>query len=274
MLRSPAAAGRFYPANPETLRRDLDRYIVPATEPLRALGCVVPHAGYMYSGHVAGAVYGALQLPRLLVILCPNHSGRGRPLALYGSGEWLTPLGQAEVDIEMAALLKREYALISEDSESHAAEHALEVQLPFVQRLVPSFTFVPIAVGVGDFTRLEELGQALGRTAALAARPLLIIASSDMNHYEPDGITRVKDRQAIDAILELNPRRLFEVLRCEKNTMCGYGPVIAMLTAARQLGANRASLVRYATSADAGAGRDSVVGYAGIVIYREEAGQA
>ena len=274
MLRSPAVAGRFYPANPETLGRDLDRYIVPAPEPLRALGCVVPHAGYMYSGHVAGAVYGALQLPRLLVILCPNHSGRGRPLALYGSGEWLTPLGRAAVDIEMAELLKREYALVSEDSEAHAAEHALEVQLPFVQRLVPSFTFVPIAVGVGDFTRLEELGQALGRTAALAARPLLIIASSDMNHYEPDGITRVKDRQAIDAILELNPRRLFEVLRREKNTMCGYGPVIAMLTAARQLGANRASLVRYATSADAGAGRDSVVGYAGIVVYHEEAGQA
>ena len=274
MLRSPAVAGRFYPANPETLRRDLDRYIVPAPESLRALGCVVPHAGYMYSGHVAGAVYGALQLPPLLVILCPNHSGRGRPLALYGSGEWLTPLGRATVDIEMAALLKREYPLASEDSEAHAAEHALEVQLPFVQRLVPSFTFVPIAVGLGDFTRLEELGQALGRTATLAARPLLIIASSDMNHYEPDGITRVKDRQAIDAILELNPRRLYEVLRRENNTMCGYGPVIAMLTAARQLGANRASLVCYATSADAGAGRDSVVGYAGIVVYREEAGQA
>ena len=274
MLRSPAVAGRFYPAKPELLRRDVDRYIAPAPEPVRALGCVVPHAGYMYSGHVAGAVYGALQLPQLLVILCPNHSGRGRPLALYGSGEWLTPLGRAAVDVEMAALLKRECAQLSEDSEAHAAEHALEVQLPFLQRLVPGFTFVPIAVGVGDFGQLEELGQQLGRTAVLAARPLLIIASSDMNHYEPDAITRAKDRQAIEAILELDPRRLYEVLRRENNTMCGYGPVIAMLTAARQLGANRASLVRYATSADAGAGRDSVVGYAGIVVYREESDRA
>lgn len=268
MLRSPAVAGRFYPDRQEILLKDLARYTAPSPEPVRAVGCVVPHAGYMYSGHVAGAVYGALQLPSAFIILCPNHTGRGRPVAICSSGEWLTPLGRVPVDSELAAVLKRECRLLSEDSEAHATEHALEVQLPFLQRLVPGFTFVPIAVGVGDFSRLEELGRGLGRAAAAAGRPLLVVASSDMNHYEPDSITRQKDRRAIDAILELDARRLYDVLRRDNNTMCGYGPVIAMLTAARDLGADRASLVRYATSADAGGGRDAVVGYAGIVVYR------
>lgn len=270
MLRSPAVAGRFYPAHPDALRKELDRYIVPAPEPVRAVGCVVPHAGYMYSGHVAGAVYGALELPSLFVILCPNHTGHGRPVAVCSSGEWLTPLGQVAVDAELGALMKRECSLLSEDWEAHAAEHALEVQLPFLQRLVPGFTFVPIAVGVGDFRKLEELGQALGRAAAQAGRPLLLVASSDMNHYEPDSITRLKDRKAIDAILELDPRGLYDVLRRENNSMCGFGPVIAMLTAARHLGANCTSLVRYATSADAGGDRKAVVGYAGIIVYHQE----
>jgi len=270
MLRSPAVAGRFYPANPEILRRDLDRYIVAAAKPVPAAGCVVPHAGYVYSGQVAGAVYGALQLPSTFIILCPNHTGNGRPVAVCSSGEWQTPLGRVPVDAELAALLKRECPLLSEDWEAHAAEHALEVQLPFLQRLAPGFTFVPIAVGVGDFRRLEELGQAVGRAAAQAGRAVLVIASSDMNHYEPDGITRQKDRRAIDAILELDPHRLYDVLRRDNNSMCGYGPTIAMLTAARQLGANRASLVRYATSADAGGDPHAVVGYAGIVVYRQD----
>lgn len=269
MLRAPAVAGRFYPARPEILREDLDRYTALREQPVRALGCVVPHAGYMYSGHVAGAVYGALQLPSAFIILCPNHTGRGQPLAICSSGEWLTPLGRVPIDPELAALLKQECAQLSEDSEAHAREHALEVQLPFLQRLVPDPRFVPIALGVGDFAKLVELGQGLGRAAARANRPVLLVASSDMNHYEPDGITREKDGRAIEAILALDARRLFEVLRRDRNTMCGYGPVIAMLTAARDLGANRASLVRYATSADAGAGRDAVVGYAGVIVYQD-----
>ncbi len=266
MLRPPAVAGRFYPARPELLQQEVDRHAVPAPQPVRAVGCVVPHAGYMYSGHVAGAVYGTLRLPSLFLILCPNHTGRGHPLALCSSGEWLTPLGPAAVDTELGSLLKRECPLLVEDSEAHTAEHALEVQLPFLQRRAPGFRFVPVAVGVDDFATLEELGRGLGRAAARAGRPLLLVASSDMNHYEPDEVTRQKDRRAIDAILKLDARGLYDGLRRDRNSMCGYGPVIAMLTAALALGAAGASLVRYATSADATGDRRSVVGYAGIIV--------
>ena len=270
MVRSPVVAGRFYPARPDSLREDLSHFIVRGRQKIRALGCVVPHAGYMYSGHVAGAVYSAVELPSRFIILCPNHTGRGAPLAVNSSGQWLTPLGLAAVDEELAALLKRECPTLEEDARAHADEHSLEVQLPFLQHLIAGFTFVPIAVGRGDYSSLDRLGQDLARAIAAAARPLLLIASSDMNHYERDDVTRLKDRKAIDAILAVEPRQLYDVLIRDNNTMCGYGPVIAMLTAARQLGATRATLIRYATSADAGGGRDAVVGYAGIVVHAPE----
>lgn len=266
MLRMPAVAGRFYPAHPQTLNKDLDRLITAAPTRVRAIGCIVPHAGYMYSGAVAGAVYGALELPETFVILCPNHRGRGRPLAMFSNGEWETPLGRVPVDARLAALLKQECPPLTDDSEAHADEHSLEVQLPFLQRMASGFRFVPIAIGVGDFARLEELGAGIGRAVARSERAPLLVASSDMNHYEPDALTRQKDQRAIDAILRLDTRGLYDTLQRDHNTMCGYGPVIAMLTAARALGATGAKLIRYATSGDAGGPRDSVVGYAGIVV--------
>lgn len=230
---------------------------------------MAPHAGYMYSGAVAGALYGALELPSSFIILCPNHSGEGEQQAVCNSGEWITPLGRAKVDAELAATVCRECPALREDAYAHAREHSLEVQLPFLQHEQPSFTFVPIALGRVHFAELQELGQGLARAVAAAGRPILLVASSDMNHYERDSVTRAKDQQAIDAILALDPRRLYDVLIRDSNSMCGYGPVIAMLTAAQKLGANRAQLIRYATSADAGGPRDSVVGYAAIAIYRD-----
>jgi AmmeMemoRadiSam system protein B len=269
-IRPPAVAGRFYPAKRETLTRQLDQYLGPeptASEKAEAsLGCVVPHAGYMYSGHVAGAVFRRLPARAAYVILCPNHTGRGAPLAMMSSGAWQTPLGSVQVNAVLAQSLRQACHLLMEDAEAHEYEHALEVQLPFLQRSVGDFTFVPIAIGVGGYSALESLGHGIAQALKRAPEPVMIVASSDMNHYEPDSITRVKDRKAIDKILALDPAGLYDVLRREDISMCGYGPAIAMLTAAMDLGAQRAELIKYATSADTSGDRSAVVGYAGIIV--------
>ena len=272
-VRHPAVAGRFYPGKPETLVRDLDRYLgsdaAESAEKIEnALGCVVPHAGYMYSGHVAGAVYRRLPQRNSYIILGPNHTGRGAPLATVSSGSWMTPLGNVPIDPELAKGVKHACHLVMDDEAAHANEHSLEVQLPFLQKVAAGFSFVPIAIGVGGFASLEALGRGLAQVARSQVEPLLVVASSDMNHYESDSITRIKDRKAIDKILDLDPKGLYDVVRNEDISMCGYGPAIAMLTFAREMGATKAELIQYATSADVSGDRSSVVGYAGIVVSK------
>ena len=266
-VRHPAVAGRFYPARPEILMRDVQCYLEVPGDKIEATGCVVPHAGYMYSGHVAGAVFGRLALPERFIILCPNHTGMGKPLAIMSEGAWETPLGQADIDRELATELRSAFHSISEDSNAHRAEHALEVQLPFIQALRPKFTFVPVAVGIGSYEPLGELGEAIARVIAAHEHKILIIASSDMNHYESDAITRVKDHKAIEQILKLDARGLFDVVVSEDISMSGYGPTVAMLTAATRLGARSAELIKYATSGDISGDRDAVVGYAGVIVH-------
>lgn len=270
-VRQPAVAGRFYPANAQKLRAEIETYTTapagaPAETPIRALGCVVPHAGYIYSGHVAGAVYRRLKLPRRFVILCPNHTGMGEPLAIMSEGAWHTPLGDVEIDAELAQQLKTQMPLLSEDEAAHRFEHALEVQLPFLQLLAPGFRFVPITVGTSNFEALSALGLVIGKVAAQQEQPVMVIASSDMNHYESDAVTRVKDHKAIEKLLALDARGLFDVVREANISMCGYGPAVAMLTAARKQGATKAELIRYATSGDVSGDRDAVVGYAGVAV--------
>jgi AmmeMemoRadiSam system protein B len=266
MVRPPAVAGRFYPGDPATLLRDVRSYTQSGECKLAARGCVVPHAGYMYSGHVAGAVYAALELPRRFLILCPNHTGAGEPLAMYRQGRWRTPLGEVAVDEELAAELQRHCDWLSDDPEAHRSEHALEVQLPFLQAMVGDFTFVPIAVGVGQYEPLAALGQAMARALAGREREVLIVASSDMNHYESDAITREKDAKAIQRMLALDPPGLYRVVKAEPVSMCGYGPAVAMMTASLALGAKEARLIKYATSADTSGDREFCVGYAGIAV--------
>ncbi len=265
-IRPPAVAGRFYPGNPEKLLQEIRSYTAVEGEKLRALGCVAPHAGYMYSGHIAGAVYARLELPKRFLILCPNHTGIGQPLATMSEGRWETPLGEVPVDGELASALKEAFSQLTDDAVAHSAEHALEVQLPFLQALVGEFTFVPIAVGTGRIDALEALGEAMARVIATEAQPTLMVASSDMNHYESDAITRVKDHKAIDRILALDPRGLYDVVKREDISMCGYGPAVAMLTAAKRLGASSAQVIKYGTSADVSGDRAMVVGYAGIAV--------
>jgi MEMO1 family protein len=271
-IRPPAVAGRFYSANAQRLRVDVQGYLTPPVnahlEPqIKALGCVVPHAGYIYSGQVAGAVYRRLELPERVIILCPNHTGMGEPLAIMSEGDWRTPLGDAPIDEELAAELKRRMPLLSEDVEAHRSEHALEVQLPFLQVLLPEFRFVPIVLGTSNFDVLKALGIAIGNVLSERNDRVLVVASSDMNHYESDAVTRAKDRRALDPLLALDPRGLYDTVREQKISMCGYGPAVIMLTAAKKLGATRAELIRYATSGDVSGDKDMVVGYAGIAVY-------
>jgi AmmeMemoRadiSam system protein B len=262
----PAVAGQFYPASAETLLRAIRSYTNVTGDKLNALGCVVPHAGYMYSGQVAGAVYGRLALPSRYIILCPNHTGHGQPLAIMSEGSWLTPLGEVPVDEQLAKQLKADMPELTDDIDSQRHEHALEVQLPFLQALKKDFSFVPITVGTSRFDALVALGTAMGRVIAAQSESTMIIASSDMNHYESDSKTRIKDRKAIDRVLALDPSGLYDVILNEHVTMCGFGPTIAMLTAAKILGAKSAELIRYATSGDVSGDRDAVVGYAGMAV--------
>jgi len=270
LLRHPAVAGRFYPGDPDELRTEALDYLSQAGSTkqtlVRALGCIAPHAGYMYSGHVAGAVFAALEVPRRCIVLCPNHTGQGRSLAMMSEGAWQTPLGEVPLDAELAAALKLRFPALQEDSAAHRAEHAAEVEIPFLQLRQPQLSFVPIALGTGQFEILEQLGTALADVIAAQSDRVLIVASSDMNHYESDTITRAKDHRAIERILSLDPRGLFDVVTQQDISMCGFGPAVAMLTAARRLGAKSAELVKYATSGDISGDRNMVVGYAGVVI--------
>jgi len=268
MIRLPAVAGRFYPDDAAKLRATVDSFLAGGgdNKRIRARACIVPHAGYVYSGGVAGDVYRRIEIPSRVILLGPRHYPRGAALAILSDGAWHTPLGMASIDHELAEKVVRAFPLLREDAVAHAAEHSLEVQLPFLQRLVPSFAFVPIVIGPAQWELLEALGHALAGVIAAEREPVLLIASSDMNHYESDAVTRVKDRKAIDQILALEPRKLFDTVRDEKISMCGYAAAVAVLIAARELGASQAELVRYATSGEVNGDLREVVGYAGIVV--------
>jgi len=280
-VRTPAVAGRFYPGRAEELLRDVRQYSpAVATRRIAAIGCVAPHAGYIYSGGVAGAVYSRLEIPKRCVILCPNHTGKGRPLSIMANTTWQTPLGEVAADAEMGARLLRRFPALEENSAAHRAEHAIEVQLPFLQARQPELNIVPIAIGTSDFDVLHGLGEALADVIAGRqeddpekdgqeedrAEKVLIVASSDMNHYESDAVTRVKDHKAIERVLAMDARGLWEVVMNEDISMCGFGPTIVMLTAAKLLGATAATLVKYATSGEVSGDYESVVGYAGIIV--------
>ena len=280
-VRTPAVAGRFYPGRAGELLREVREFTSTSNTPvatgrIAAIGCVAPHAGYIYSGGVAGAVYSRLEIPERCVILCPNHTGKGRPLAIMANTTWQTPLGELAADADMGARLLRRFPALQEDSAAHRAEHAIEVQLPFLQALRPDLKIVPIAIGTSNFDVLRGLGEGLADVIADRheedrhpedqKEKTLIIASSDMNHYESDAITRVKDHKAIARVLAMDARGLWEVVMNEDISMCGFGPTIVMLTAAKILGATSATLVKYATSGDVSGDYESVVGYAGIIV--------
>lgn len=267
MLRQPAVSGRFYPSD----RTELAALVRQCTKreqstvPLRAKACLVPHAGYVYSGFVAGAVYARIALPKKILILGVRHRPPGEKAAILASGAWRTPLGDARIDETLAEALLAACPLLREDSEAHRAEHSLEVQIPFLQILQPGFAFVPIALGAMHFDELASVGEAIGCVIRGSGEEILLLTSSDLNHYEQDATTRCKDHKAIDRMLEVDARGLYETCRKEAISMCGLGPAVAMLTALGGLGKTRAELVRYATSGDVSGDFSAVVGYAGML---------
>jgi hypothetical protein len=265
-VRQPAFAGLFYDSRPEELERHVRRLLPADVTPAQAIGAVVPHAGYVYSGPVAGAVYARLRLPAAAVVLCPNHTGLGAGAALDPSDAWRTPLGDVPLARRLADRLLELAPSLEEDAEAHRREHSLEVQLPFLRYLRPDVALVPICLGEPSLPLCREVGEALAELASGEAERPVLLASSDMNHYEPRRVGRKKDDMALARIEELDAEGLFHTVRTESISMCGFLPATALLYAARALGARRAEVVARRDSGDETGDDSTVVGYAGVVI--------
>jgi len=267
MLRLPAVAGQFYPANPEELAAFVRRLTNEpnAQQKWHVKACLVPHAGYVYSGRVAGAVFAKTHIPRCVVILGVRHFPRGAEVAIRSEGAWRTPLGDVPVHRMFASELKRACPLLVEDAIAHEQEHSLEVQLPFLQALQPDVQIVPIALGTVPWADLESVGTRIGQAIAAAGEEVLLLTTSDLNHYEDEATTQKKDLLAIAELEAMNAGKLHEVCRSESISMCGLGPAVAMMFALEKMGATRAELVAHATSAAVSGDRRRVVGYAGLL---------
>jgi MEMO1 family protein len=267
MLRLPAVAGQFYPGNPKELTALLREYTKEEKpqEKVRVRACLVPHAGYMYSGAVAGAVFARIALPKKILALGVRHYPRGEAQAILSEGAWRTPLGDVPIETPLAERLKKNCPALREDHVPHSHEHSLEVELPFLQVLSPGFSFVPVAIGTLRYEELCETGAGIANALAEADEEIVMVTSSDMNHYEDDETTRRKDEKAIECMLKMDAKGLYDVCRAERISMCGLGPAVAMLTAMNNFGVQKAELVRYATSGDITGNRNEVVGYAGMI---------
>jgi MEMO1 family protein len=265
MRRRAVVAGTFYPGNRERLAAQMEA-LLPSVQPAPAVGVVVPHAGYMYSGRVAGAVYARVVPPDTWVALGPNHTGQGARAAILCAGEWETPLGCAAIDGELARAILGRSRVLEEDALGHAREHAIEVQLPFWQTRDPAARFVPIALYARDYATCNEVGQAVAAAVRESGRSVILVASTDMSHYVSRPCAAAKDRMALDAIRALDPVRLHQVVREEGIGMCGAGPTAAMLVAACALGASSVELVQYTDSGEVTGDLDEVVAYAGLIL--------
>ena len=266
MQRNPAVSGQFYPSDPDELKAMLKEFMPAGQTSCRPFGVISPHAGYIYSGAIAGETFAKIKAPDRAIILGPNHHGYGHPWAVYPEGAWITPLGECPVDVELVERIINDCPGTGKDKLAHKFEHSLEVQLPFLQTLAPDLKIVPICLGGGTLPELVEFGRNLGQVIKDLLIRVLMVASSDMTHYEPDVIARKKDMKAIDHILALDPAGLYNTVRKNKISMCGVLPVVVMLSAAKYLGATRATLIHYGSSGDTTQDFSQVVGYAGILI--------
>lgn len=264
MLRRAAFAGDWYPADPGRLRDELASYLAGSEGEMEALGVVAPHAGYMYSGRVAGSVYGRVHIPDTVVVLCVNHRGLGSRAAVLGAGGWETPLGVVPIQEEFAQDLTKRVGFLEENPTAHSQEHSLEMQVPFLRYRNPDVRLVPVCLQRLDYEECEALGEGLAGAVRDARTPVLLVASTDMTHFETQESARKKDMLAIERILEVDPRGLYETVTRHGISMCGFIPTTAVLCACRSLGIEKGTLERYATSGDVSGDYSSVVGYAGI----------
>jgi MEMO1 family protein len=266
MQRQPAVSGQFYPGSEDKLRAALSQMIPENTSPKRVKGIISPHAGYVYSGAIAGQVYSRITIPDTVLIIGPNHHGTGAAAALYPDGEWSTPLGPVSINSRLNSLLLQHGPHLKSDSIAHQHEHSLEVQLPFIQYLRPDVNISALCLGHGDYLPLRDIGQGIAAAIMEYGEEVLIVASSDMTHYESVDSARRKDHQALERVLALDGKGLLEICHSRGITMCGVVPATVMIEAVLQLGATEAELVAYGTSGDVTGDSDQVVGYAAVTV--------
>jgi len=270
--RKAYVAGQFYPADPSKLSGLVSEYlrnVSPASKTSdapAALALMAPHAGYVYSGTVAGTAYSSVKIPDTIVLIGPNHTGRGASAAISCVDAWQSPLGEITIEKSLATLIKDASPLFTFDDIAHNSEHSLEVQLPFIQHLNPAATIVPITISTCDIKECTELGTALARAIKDFGKEVLIIISSDMNHYESDRVTREKDQMAIALCLHLDSAALIDLCQKRSISMCGVTPMAIGMIAAKELGAESSVLIGYSTSGEVNNDTEQVVGYAGIMI--------
>jgi AmmeMemoRadiSam system protein B len=265
MIRRPVVAGQFYPASASELRAMIGGMVKEEARE-DVIGLLSPHAGYIYSGPVAGAVISRIKFKDTFIIMGPNHTGAGKPLSIMTEGKWQTPLGEVEIDSELGKKILAASKHLEEDDRAHIYEHSIEVQLPFLQYFKPDFKLVPIVFGYPGGAIYKEVGREIAGAVKELGREVVIIASSDMSHYEPQASAQNKDRQAIEAMLNLDEDELLKRVASFNITMCGYAPAVSLIVAAKELGATGAELVKYQTSGDVTGDYSAVVGYAGIII--------
>jgi AmmeMemoRadiSam system protein B len=266
VIRSPIVAGRFYPGSPDGLKRMIEGMVDKKAAKAEAIGLVSPHAGYIYSGAVAAAVISRVKFKDTFVILGPDHTGRGKAFSIMSEGTWKTPLGDTEIDSELGKRILTSSSYLEEDHVAHQFEHSIEVQVPFLQYFKPDVRIVPVVIGHASGKIYKEIGRELAGAIKESKKGVILLASTDMTHYEPHESARKKDSQAIEAILDLDEDELLKRVDKFDISMCGYAPVVSLISAAKELGAKKAELVIYQTSGDTSGDYDSVVGYAGIIV--------
>ena len=266
MIRQPAVANQFYPGSERDLKKDLSGRIKEVKKKEKVLALVSPHAGYVYSGNIAGAVYSIAEITRDVIVMGPNHHGLGAPFAVMAQGKWKMPGGDIAINEKLAHLMIEESRWLQSDDKAHINEHSIEVQLPFIQYLQPAVEFVPVVLSTADFQTCEEMGTSIAKAIKRYGKPVVIIASTDMTHYESQESAQQKDQLAMEKILSLDPSGLLDTVLTNKISMCGVIPTTVALVAAKELGATKASQVAYATSGDVSGDYSYVVGYAGFII--------
>ncbi|MBI5872935.1 MAG: AmmeMemoRadiSam system protein B [Candidatus Omnitrophica bacterium] len=268
MIRKPVVAGQFYPSQPEQIKKLIAGYgLKMDIEKQKAIACILPHAGYIYSGKVAAEVLSKIEVASTCIILGPNHTGYGVPASIAREGEWITPFSSLKIDTPLADLLLKNSKYLESDFTAHAYEHSIEVELPLIQAISrPEFTFVPIVLASADDLVYKDISSAIALAVRTLKKDVTIIASSDMTHYESQESANQKDKAAIEAMLKLDTKELLERIEKFGISMCGYMPAVVAILAAKILGAKNAKLVAYQTSGDVTGGYSSVVGYAGIII--------
>jgi AmmeMemoRadiSam system protein B len=268
MIRTPAVSGQFYAGDNSRLRQQVGQYLTTEQPRVDAVGIMVPHAGLIYSGAVAGLVYSSISMPKTFIMLGPNHTGLGPAISIMDDGQWEVPTGRLNIDSRLANRILQNTSGVTRDSIAHSFEHSLEVQLPFITCLSTDVAIVPIAMMNSSYERCLELAEGIVEAVRGIADPVTILASSDMSHYLPDRTARRKDGMALERVLSMDPRGLYDTVRKEGISMCGVFPVTVMLIASQMLGAKNSRLLRYMTSGDVSGDYDSVVGYAGVVLTR------